>query len=182
MSMLPSVVPVLERALVRLRPWRADDAGLVASVASDPLIPLITTVPTSGDREDVEAYLHRQRQRPTDGAGYSFVIANLDTDEPVGNIGLWTSQIATGRASTGYWVAPQFRRHGYVTAALRTLTEWALTLPEVERLELYVEPWNEASWRAAEAAGYEREGLMRAWQSVGGVRKDMYMYSVLPRR
>jgi ribosomal-protein-alanine N-acetyltransferase len=55
-------------------------------------------------------------------------------------------------------------------------------MPEVERLELYVEPWNEASWRAAEAAGYQREGLLRAWQRVGDARKDMFIYSVLPSR
>jgi RimJ/RimL family protein N-acetyltransferase len=51
-----------------------------------------------------------------------------------------------------------------------------------DRLELYVEPWNEGSWRAAEAIGYKREGLLRAWQMVGDARKDMYMYSVLPDR
>jgi RimJ/RimL family protein N-acetyltransferase len=57
-----------------------------------------------------------------------------------------------------------------------------VSLPEIERLELYVEPWNEGSWRAAEAIGYKREGLLRAWQMVGDARKDMYMYSVLPDR
>jgi RimJ/RimL family protein N-acetyltransferase len=36
-----------------------------------------------------------------------------------------------------------------------------MSIPEAERLELYVEPWNQASWRAAEANGYQREGLLR---------------------
>ena len=180
--MLPDFVPVLDEAPVRLRPWKASDAGLVASVTSDPLIPLITTVPVSPASEDVEKYLDRQHRRLAEGVGYSFAIADLSTDEGVGHIGLWISNIAPGRASTGYWIASRCRRRGYVTAALKALTRWALTLPEVERLELYVEPWNEGSWRAAEAAGYQREGLMRQWESVGDVRKDMYMYSALPAR
>lgn len=180
--MLPDVVPVLERDPVRLRPWRDGDSGLIASVASDPLIPLITSVPTVGSPENVAAYLDRQHRRLQEGAGYSFAIADLHTDEAVGNIGLWTDNIESGRATTGYWVAPAFRRRGYVSAALRALTVWALTMPEVERLELYVEPWNEGSWRAAEDAGYRREGLLRAWQRVGDARKDMFMYSVLPSR
>jgi RimJ/RimL family protein N-acetyltransferase len=179
---LPNDVPVLEHDPVRLRPWQDSDAGLIASVASDPLIPLITSVPTVGSPENVTAYLDRQHRRLTEGAGYSFAIADLRTDESVGNIGLWTGNIESGRATTGYWIAAQFRRQGYVTAALRALTTWALTMPEVERLELYVEPWNEASWRAAEAAGYQREGLLRAWQRVGDARKDMFIYSVLPSR
>jgi [ribosomal protein S5]-alanine N-acetyltransferase len=181
-SVLPDRVPVLEEDPVRLRPWEADDAGLVASVSSDPLIPLITTVPAVDDPAEVEKYLERQRRRLAEGSGFSFAIADLGSDEAVGNIGLWTGNIDSGRASTGYWIAPQFRRRGYATAALRALTTWAMSLPEIERLELYVEPWNEASWRAAEEVGYQREGLLRAWQAVGDVRKDMYMYSVLPRR
>ncbi len=51
---------------------------------------------------------------------------------------------------------------------------------DVHRLELYVEPWNDGSWRAAERVGYRREGLLRSWQSVGHQRRDMYMYSLLP--
>jgi [ribosomal protein S5]-alanine N-acetyltransferase len=178
-AVLPESVPVLEHGGVRLRPWRDDDAGVVASVASDPLIPLITTVPARPTAENVSAFLERQRRRLDDGEGYSFAIADIATDEAVGNIGLWTSMIESGRATTGYWIAPQFRRRGYVSSALQALTTWAMTLPEVERLELYVEPWNQGSWRAAEAAGYVREGLLRAWQRVGDARKDMYMYSVL---
>ena len=59
------------------------------------------------------------------------------------------------------------------------VSAWGLSLPEIHRLELYVEPSNEGSWRAAERAGYVREGLLRSWQPVGGHRRDMYMYSRL---
>ncbi|MET8088484.1 GNAT family protein [Micromonospora sp. NPDC005237] len=127
-------------------------------------------------------YLERQHQRLAEGSGYSFAIADAETDEAVGNIGLWTSHISTGRASTGYWIAPQHRRLGYVRAALSALTAWASSLDDVKRLELFVEPWNEGSWRAAEACGYQREGLLRSWQQVGTERKDMYVYSLIPVR
>ena len=181
MAVLPATVPVLQSAPVRLRPWRDEDASLVVSVALDPLIPLVTTVPASGSAQDVAAYVARQQRRLADGVGFSFVIADLASDEPVGSIGLWTRDLDAGRASTGYWVGPAFRRQGYAGAALRTLTTWALTIPEVERLELYVEPGNVGSCRAAESAGYEREGLLRSWQRVGDTRRDMYVYSVVSR-
>jgi ribosomal-protein-alanine N-acetyltransferase len=86
-------------------------------VASDPLIPLITSVPTVGSPENVTAYLDRQHRRLTEGAGYSFAIADLRTDESVGNIGLWTGNIESGRATTGYWIAAQF--HGRDTSPQR---------------------------------------------------------------
>jgi RimJ/RimL family protein N-acetyltransferase len=60
------------------------------------------------------------------------------------------------------------------------LVRWAWTVPGIERLELYVEPWNEASWRTAEAAGFRREGVLRQWQAVGQARRDVFIYSLLP--
>lgn len=100
----------------------------------------------------------------------------------MGNIGLWTSDISTGRASTGYWIAPRYRRRGYARAALTALTAWAGRLDPVQRIELFVEPANEASWRLAEACQYQREGLLRSWQQIGATRRDMYVYSHIPNR
>jgi RimJ/RimL family protein N-acetyltransferase len=51
---------------------------------------------------------------------------------------------------------------------------------QVPRLELYVEPWNTASVKTAERAEFQREGLLRSWQQVGGTRRDMYIYARLP--
>ena len=98
----------------------------------------------------------------------------------VGQIGLWTSEIGAGRASTGYWIAPQDRRRGYATAALQALTTWAVGHEEVQRLQLFIEPWNEGSWKAAHACGYQRKGLLRRWERVGDELKDMYVYSLIP--
>lgn len=176
---LPTELPRLRGSLVVLRAFDERDVGLVVSVAEDPLIPLVTTVPTSGSRSDAAAFIERQHARLATGAGYSFAIADAQSDEAVGQIGLWLGDIAEGRATIGYWIAPQHRRRGYATAALSTLTRWALTLDEVHRVQMFVEPWNEGSWREAEACGYVREGLLRSWRRVGSARRDMYSYSVV---
>ena len=175
-------MPSLSHGHVVLRAFEENDVPLVQSVADDPLIPLITTVPTSGDRDDALAFIARQHDRLASGAGYSFAITDAATDRAVGQIGLWLRDLAEGRASTGYWVAPEFRRRGYGAAALQAVTSWALPLDGVERVQLYVEPWNEGSWRAAERCGYQREGLLRSWQQVGAERKDMFMYAILRAR
>ena len=177
--MLPTQLPVLSHRLVRLRAFRETDVDLVVSVAEDPSIPLITTVPSTGSRKDALAYIARQHERVASGAGYSFVITAAATDQAVGQIGLWTYDHRYGRASVGYWLASQHRRRGYATAAIDTISRWGLTLDGIARLELYVEPWNEGSWKAAERVGYRREGLLRSWQAVGDERRDMYMYSLL---
>jgi RimJ/RimL family protein N-acetyltransferase len=173
-------MPVLSRSPVVLRAFTEADVGLVQSVADDPLIPLITTVPTSGSRADALAFIDRQHDRLASGAGYSFAIADETTGEPVGQIGLWLRDLADGRASTGYWIAPGRRRRGYVVAALDAISRWGLSLDGVHRIELHVEPWNEGSWRAAERVGYVREGLLRSFRQIGAERRDLYLYSLLP--
>ncbi|WP_205859543.1 GNAT family N-acetyltransferase [Phycicoccus flavus] len=164
-----------DRGRPRTRPPSSRPRATPTSRSSPPSRPTPTP-------EAVAAYLARQHGRTAQGQGYSFAVADRASDEAVGGIGLWTGEIDTGRASTGYWVAPPVRGRGYVTDALRTLVGWASGLPEVERLQLFVEPWNEASARAAVAAGFEREGLLRSWQRVGGSRRDMVVYGLLPRR
>jgi len=179
-SMLPRRTPVIRRPPVVLRAFRDSDAALIQSVAADPLIPLITSVPASGSRADALAFIGRQHRRLSAGQGYSFAITDADSGTPVGQVGLWLRDADHGRASVGYWVAAPHRRRGYTTAALDAISRWGLALDGIDRLELYVEPWNEGSWRAAERAGYHREGLLRRWQYVGPERRDMYMYSLFP--
>ena len=172
-------LPRLQGAPLLLRAFTSADAALVAEAGADPLIPLITTVPTApAEPAAVQAFIGRQDERARSGQGYSFVIADADTDVGLGQIGLWPH--GQGRASVGYWVAPSARRQGVAHHALQVVSAWGLALPGLHRLELYVEPWNEGSWRAAERAGYIREGLLRSWEPVDGQRRDMYMYSRLP--
>ncbi|KAA1399941.1 GNAT family N-acetyltransferase [Aeromicrobium ginsengisoli] len=167
--------PLIERNGVRLRDFRPEDANLVISASTDPLIPLITTVPTTPDAAGAQAYIARQRTRQPSGVGYAFAIARPPDDVAVGYIGLTFRE--DGRASVGYWIGPEHRGHGFAASALSTLAEWAIADLSIPRLELYVERWNEASIRTAEKAGFQREGLMRSWQLVGETRRDMWMYS-----
>lgn len=170
-------LPLLENDRVRLRGFRDSDAALVQAASSDPLIPLITSVPSNDSLEEALAFIARQQDRLVTGAGYSFAIADSPTDEAVGQIGLWPRAVDPGRSSLGYWVGQSFRGGGHAAAALSLVADWAFADLAMARLELAVEPWNEASWRLAEGAGFRREGLMRQWQPVGDERKDMYLYA-----
>ena len=63
--------------------------------------------------------------------------------------------------------------------ATSTCSRFAWSLPELHRIELYIEPWNAASWRTAGSAGYQREGLMHSHQEIGGRRVDMLLYAAI---
>lgn len=173
-------LPVLPAGPFRLRGFDRRDVALVVEAGSDPVIPSIATVPAGPTEEAAAAFVDRHRHRLGDGFGYSFVVAEADTDRGVGSIGLWLRDIDQGRASVGYWVVAAARGRGAARHALIALGAWALGPLAIPRLELHVEPWNVPSLKTAEAAGFVREGLARSWQVVDGERRDMYVYSLLP--
>ncbi|MEU1124567.1 GNAT family protein [Streptomyces sp. NPDC005899] len=176
----PLIVPSMTAgADFVLRPWEMSDLPLVREAAADEYIPLITTIPSPYSDEAAEAYVRRQWERAATGAGYPFAIVRTRDRRPVGSIGLWLDEVPEGRATLGYWMAGPARRQGVAGAALRTVTTWALHELRIPRLQLLVEPWNTASARTAESAGYVPEGLLRGWQRVGDTRRDMIMYARL---
>lgn len=164
---------------VRLRPIEDRDADMVVNLATDPYVPMIGNLPPYADHDQALVYLHSQPDHLANGTGYPFCIADAVTDEAVGTIALWTKSIETGRTTVGYCVAPRFRGRGLAGEALTALTRFAWTIPEVHRIEAYIEPWNIASIRTAEFAGFEREGLLRSHQVIGDKRVDLYLYATI---
>lgn len=142
---MPEDLPRLQEAPLVLRAFAAKDLQLIQDASTDPLIPVITSVPSTQDASAAQAFITRQLARLRNGEGYSFAIADSTTDEAFGQIGLWLLNLAQGRASVGCWVAARHRGQGVASRALGMISTWGLGLPGVHRLELYVEPWNEAS-------------------------------------
>ncbi|MFE4454093.1 GNAT family N-acetyltransferase [Streptomyces sp. NPDC056796] len=177
---LPLTVPSMTAgADFVLRPWEMSDLPLVREAAEDDYIPLITTIPSPYSDEAAEAYVRRQWDRAAAGAGYPFTIARTRDRRPVGFIELRLTDAAEGRAALRYWMTVPGRGQGVTGAALRTVTTWALHELGIPRVQALVEPWNTASVRTAESAGYRCEGLLRGWQEIGGRRRDMLMYARL---
>lgn len=161
-----------------LRPWRLSDLPLVREASQDPYIPLITTVPSPWSEQAGVAFVERQWGRASARAGYPFVVVGPG-GRPVGSVGLWLRNLDQGRASLGYWVLASARGQGAAVAATGAVTDWAFRELRIPRLELWMEPWNTASVRTAERAGFRREGLLRGWQRIGEARRDVFMYGLL---
>ena len=174
---MPSAAPAFGD--VRLRAFEERDADMVMDLATDPYVPLVGSLPGHADRDEALAYIERQHGRLDTGYGYSFCVADAVTDEAVGGAGLWLAPIAAGRATAGYGIAPRSRGRGLAAHALTALTGFGWSIPGLHRIELYIEPWNVASARTAEAAGYEREGLLRSHQEIGDRRVDMLLYAAV---
>ncbi|WP_406458448.1 GNAT family N-acetyltransferase [Streptomyces sp. NBC_00876] len=181
MSAAQLVMPIAAPSFgdVRLRAFEERDADMLMDLSTDAYVPKTGSLPGNADHPEALAYIERQSSRLRTGAGYSFCVADKETDEALGTAGLYLAPIAAGRATAGYSVAPRHRGRRVAGHSLIALTRFAWSIPELHRIELYIEPWNTASVRTAEFAGFEREGLLRSHQEIGGERVDMLMYAAI---
>lgn len=79
----------------------------------------------------------------------------------------------------GYWVAPWGRGAGLAGRAVRVLARWALEEQGLERVELRAASGNVGSQRAAERAGFIREGVLRNAGFIHDGRVDLIVYSLV---
>ena len=176
----PLRVPTLASPPLLLRPFAQSDLEMVRQASSDPLIVSITSVPQTYTDDAGWAFIERQHQRAAAGDGYSFVIAEeKNTMAGIGSIGLWLQEIESGRASIGYWLVEGARGRGMAAHALRSVVSFAFEELAIPRLQLFVEPWNVASARTAEAAGFSREATLRGWERIDGEQHDADCFALL---
>jgi ribosomal-protein-alanine N-acetyltransferase len=118
---------------VVLREFTDEDAHPAVELGDDPYIPLIGSLPALPTAEQALEWIHRQRGRLAEGIGLSFAIADAESDNAVGAIGLWLQNLPAGRASAGYSVSHVHRGRGIASSALKALTTFAWTIPALYR-------------------------------------------------
>jgi RimJ/RimL family protein N-acetyltransferase len=146
---------------VTLRPFRPDDAQAVFEACQDPEIARFIPIPQPYTLEDGSWYATHAAEESAVGPSAHFAIADAPTDRLLGSISRHGPD--GHKASVGYWLAPGARGRGVATRAVRLLVDWTLATTDVIRVELYTDVDNERSGRVALRAGFELEGIRRAW-------------------
>ena len=107
-------------------------------------------------------------------------IADGEDGVLLGTIDADLRHAAAGRGELGYWVVAAARNRGVARAAMRSFAAWLFSEQGLHRVELLIEPDNEASRRAALGAGFTREGVLRSLLEFEGRRYDLESWSLLP--
>ena len=170
----------LSDGVVRLRLIGDSDLDAIVEAVQDPDIPRFTTVPSPYGPDEARLWQRTAAAGLRSGSDLATIVVDAETETLLGSVGLHNLDPESGRCSAGYWVAAPARGRGIAARALRLLCGFAFGELGVQRVELWIEPANAPSLRVAEAVGFHREGLLRSFMHVGGERRDMLMYSLLP--
>ncbi len=147
----------IETARLVLRCWEAGDAPHFATSFRQSRAHVGAWIAPAND-ESLEAHAIETRIATFQAdfeQGIGFVYAIFDRAEQMllGEIGLMPRR---GPASLeiGYWIHVDHVGHGLATEATRALTIVALSLPEVDRVEIHCDPRNAASAAVPRKLGY----------------------------
>ena len=86
------------------------------------------------------------------------------------------------KIEVGYALARPYWGKGYMTEIMRTVIDWALTQPDIFRVQAFCDVENIASARVMEKAGMAREGLLRRYvvhPNISAEPRDAYLYAVV---
>ena len=132
----------------RLRPLQSSDAEWIYHACQDTEVQHWTKIPRPYTREHAKSFVVDQN-----GELLANAIIDSRTGEPAGVAGI--HHIKDGLATVGYWIAPQARRAGAASTALKILPSIAKLLGDVQTVRAIIAETNVASRATAERAGFK---------------------------
>ncbi|HTP21894.1 MAG TPA: GNAT family protein [Solirubrobacteraceae bacterium] len=180
MSSLPLLAEPLADDTVVLRDYAERDIPeILIAHQDDPGMHELT----GDDRPPSGAELGRAAEREAAdraiGERATLTILEPDADTCRGQIRVYPVDWDQSRAEVGIWLAPQVRGRGLGRRALRLAGEWLLGPCGLARVELFTEPDNAPMLRAADAAGFVREGTLREYVRKRGEGVDVVIMSLI---
>lgn len=150
--------------------WAGEDNGYVRR----------SCFPGPFTRHDIANQIGRwQKQWHCRGSGRSFAVREPGTRRLVGGCVLEIRPDDREIAELSYWVFPPYRRRGYATRSVELVCRYAFDDLGVGRVELYIEPTNDASLCVATKAGFLQEGVLPQHDRCNGGRRSMVLFSRL---
>jgi RimJ/RimL family protein N-acetyltransferase len=163
-------VPVLQGTGVRLREFRSSDAKRITEACNDERTQhWLAGLPSPYRIDDAEAFIEGRLEMLASGEGVSWVIADPDTDDLLGNVSVFDlkNRIDNTSGEIGYWSHPEARGRGVMTAAVGLAIKQAFKPIEQgglgrRRLMLFAAEGNTASAHVAIANDFTLTGTARA--------------------
>lgn len=173
--------PVLTDGFVTLRAWSDADVEASTRACQDPAMARFRSTPLPYTEDNARWWLERFAYAGwAEGTGCELAVTDAASGELVGGVGVKLRLRQLGIGEVSYWTAPWARGRGVASRAAALCAQWALDGLGLRRVELVADVENLASQRAAEKAGFTREGIARSARvDRDGNPRDFVQYSLV---
>lgn len=127
--------------------------------------------------EDTLVFIRKTTGQLTENNGLQ--VAIIYAGSIVGVVGYHSVDWSSRRTSIGYWLAEEHQGRGTMTEAAGALTDHALSVWGLNRVEIRAAVENHQSRAIPERLGFREEGTLRAAERVGDRILDNVVYSML---
>lgn len=125
--------------------------------------------------EDTVEFIRGGRAQVARNDGFQAAV--IETGRIAGVIGFVRVDWDDRATQLGYWLGGASQGKGLMTAAVRILTDHALSVWELTRVEIRAAVGNTRSRAIPERLGFVEEGLLRGAERVGDRRLDLVVYA-----
>ncbi len=180
MSSFPRLADPLTDGHVVLRDYAERDIPeILIAYQDDPRLHQLTGERRPPSGAELGSRAEREEVARARGEHVTLTILQPGSDTCRGQIRAEDVDWDHARAELAIWLVPQVRSRGLGRSALRLAGDWLLTACRLARVELLAEPDNMSLIRAAEAAGFMREGVLREYRRRRGEGIDMVILSLI---
>ena len=163
---------ITERLL--MRPITRDDIDFIFELFKRSETNKYSEYPDLKTRDEAvemyESYL-----KPGFNDHFRVIIENKDTGTPMGTIGLYKYSETHRRAEMGYDLLKEYWGNGYISEAVRAITNYGFNDLGLIRIEATVDQENSRSIRVLERAGFKHEGtLLKRYYYRGRFHNELY--------
>ena len=170
--------PELRGTRLRLRGPRADDAGAVFALFSDPAVMRYWSRPPMITRGEAEGLIGEILEAFQQRTMLNWVIAGRD-DKVIGTCTLFQFDPRHRRAEIGYALRSDLWRNGLAREAVTLALDWAFETLRLHRIEADIDPRNEGSRVLLQRLGFASEGFLRERYFVGNEATDTEIFGLL---
>ena len=171
--------PILSTSRLTLREPEDDDAEALFAWRRDEQAARFWLEDAPASPAAARAVVARWQRRFAFKAEIRWVIASRDDGTPRGACGFTYFVPAVCRGHIVYEIGRDAWGQGLATEAVRAIAAFGLREAGLDRIEAVVVPGNDASARVLQKAGFEEEGLLRAYGRWRGAPRDMRMFSIV---
>ncbi len=188
--MPPAMKPILldlpdqietERLIIRA-PRPGDGPPLAEAVRDSQahLQPWMPWAQRVASPEEYEALVREGIARWTRREDFWMMLIRKADGRWIGGSGLHDPEWDVPRFEIGYWVRADEEGKGYISEAVRAITDFAFVTLRAERLEIRCDALNRRSRAVAERCGFTLEGrLRRDTRAPGGELRDTLVFGLI---
>ena len=183
----PSLIPLfdeLKGERIIVRPYREEDAAALQESVVESRDHIRPWLPFADEHQTVDEsriWINGQRAQWILRKNMNCCVIDAATGRYLGGIGLMVLSWDIPSFEIGYWLRKSAQGHGYMTEAVRLLTNFAFDKLEAKRVMIQCDERNTHSANVARRLGYVQEGRLRnEFQTPSGEASNTLVFSLIP--